>query len=150
MRTAGIWAFSIVSGGIALGAMLGAAADPRPKDPEPQWWQLTGNEAIASTEDPDGYYDWTPVLLDVHGGYRPDLDYDAEVWALPIPADDFYYRFEELPQVSYYDAPAVTYGEAEDAAEGAQAAADEAGEAEEPDAAPAETRKAELAANGIY
>jgi hypothetical protein len=150
MRTAGIWALSIVGGGIALGAMLGSAADPRPKNPEPQWWQLAGNEAIA-TSDPE-YFGPPPEVpeLDVHGGYRPDFDYDAEVWALPIPSGDFYYRFEELPQVSYMDAPAVPYAEAEDAASAAQAAAKETVEADGAVAAPVEVRKSELAANGIY
>ena len=94
MQAVAKWVSSVLVGGVALGCAIGAAADPRIKDPPPQWWQLTGNDTSTAPSN-EVYADYGPYQLDVHGGYRPDLDYDAEVWALPLPDLDFTYSEPE-------------------------------------------------------
>jgi protein PhnA len=85
MLTAAKWALSIVPAGIALGALLGAAVDPDMKDAPVPWWRLTGAEPVAQADPGPEYW---PQDFAAGPSYRPDLDYDAEVWALPIPADE--------------------------------------------------------------
>src|SRR6188768_3290107 len=105
MLTAGKWIASVLASGLALGALIGAAADPKIKDPPKQWWQLTGNDTSISPSN-QVFADYGPYDLDVHSGYRPDLDYDAEVWSLPIPEFDDAVFSADQPD----DLPAVTYG----------------------------------------
>ena len=148
MLTAAKWALSIVPAGIALGALLGSAVDPDMKDPPEPWWRLTGSEAFTASADPGPEY-W-PQDFAAGPSYRPDLDYDAEVWALPIPAYDLAILSDdpslELPPV---EQEVIV---AENAAEEAEAAADDAlaVQAPEPAAAPGEVRKAELVQAGLY
>jgi hypothetical protein len=156
MHAAGKWALAIVPAGTMLGALLGNAANPEMKDPPAPWWQLTGRDEIVA--DDAQFAEAWPEDLDVFGGYRPDLDYDAEVWALPIPEHDLAALAEQPFRVPAYELPRVTYGvtaahevadEAEAVAEQAQAA--EAAEPAPPPApAPAEVRKPELAIAGLY
>ena len=147
MLTAGKWALAIVPAGIALGALLGAAANPEMKDAPPQWWQTTGTQPVFASE--HYFVEAGPEDLDVFGGYRPDLDYDAEVWALPIPAYELAALADEPPAD---ELPTVTYGVTEQAADEAEAAAAEAAAAAQPAPAPepAEARKSELVLAGLY
>ena len=146
MFAAGKWALSIVAGGLTLGALLGDAADPRMKDPVPQWWQLTGQHAIVPSSD-HAFFEAGPEDLNPYNSYRPDLDYDAEVGELPIPAYEM--AVLEEPMALEEDLPRVSYGvEAAEVAEEAAAVVTEALAAEAPvEAAP---RQSQLAAAGIY
>ena len=153
MLTAGKWALCIVTGGLTMGALLGDAVDPRMKDPVPQWWQLTGRDEIVPSSQ-YAFFEASPEDLSPYDGFRPDLDYDAEVWALPIPAYELAI-LEEPAMPSFEDElPRVTYGaEAAQAADEAEAAADDALAAETQSAAelePAEVSKPELTVAGLY
>lgn len=149
--TFGKWAAGVVAGGLVLGTLLGAAADPDMKDAPEPWWQQTGRDDVIAEAEPVLFED--PRNFQAPGGFRPDLDYDAEVWALPIPdyemaalADDPYDPFaEELPEVSFDTS-------AEHAADRAEQAVDDAAEAREAGTPPAatEVRKSELAVAGLY
>jgi len=150
------WALAIVPLGIAIGALF--SDRPEPKEPPAQWWQLTGRDDVAIVPGDRVFVEAGPVDLSVPAGYRPDLDYDAEVWALPIPD----YEFAAAPaDAPVDDWPAVTYGieVAENAADHADAAAHEALDAAAaaepaservPGAVPPEARKPELAMAGLY
>jgi len=147
------FAFAIVPAGVMLGAMLGAAANPDMKDPPTPWWQLTGRDDFVASEDSQ-FVEAGQEDLNVFGGYRPDLDYAAEIWSLPIPDYDLAALADEPFEVPAYELPTVTYGvtgadepadETGEAAEAAQAA-----EAVEPEPAPAEVRKPELELAGLY
>jgi len=147
------FALAIVPAGVMLGAMLGAAANPDMKDPPTPWWQLTGRDDFVASEDSQ-FAEAGPEDLNVFGGYRPDLDYAAEIWSLAVPEYDLAALADEPFEAPAYELPTVTYGvsgadeagdEAEDAATDAQAA-----EAVEPEPTPAEVRKPELALAGLY
>ena len=145
MQAAAKLALGIVPAGIALGALLGAAVDPAMKDAPAPWWRLTGSEIFASAE--PGPESW-PQDFAAARSYRPDLDYDAEVWALPIPVDEFMALADE--QI----VPPPDSAGHEEAADKAEAAADDALTAmpaqPEPAQAPGEVRKSELTAAGLY
>src|SRR5688572_14432086 len=95
MMTAAKWALGIVPAGIALGALLGAAVDPDMKDAPVPWWRLTGAEPVVQADPGPEYW---PQEFAAGRSYRPDLDYDAEVWALPIPADEVWaFAHEPIP-----------------------------------------------------
>ena len=149
MPAAAKWLMGIVTGGIALGAMLGAAADPEMKQAPAPWWQMTGRDEIAVSN--MQFVEAGPEDLDVFGGYRPNLDYDAVVWALPIPEYELAALAEEPAALPAEDLPTVTYGvtEAELAAEQAETVAEEAAAAEAAEPAP-EAPKSELALAGLY
>ncbi len=154
MLTAGKWALAIVPSGIMLGALLGAAANPDMKDAPAPWWRMTGADQIFASE--QHFVEAPPQDLNVFGGYRPDFDYDEEVWVLPIPEYELA-ALEEEPFAPLSDGlPTVTYGvTAEDVADEAEAAAEDAVAAQEPQPAPApappgEVRKSELALAGLY
>lgn len=85
MITAAKWALGIVPAGIALGAVLGAAVNPVMKDAPAPWWRLTGTDAFTASAEP-ALDEW-PQDFAAARSYRPDLDYDIEIWSLPIPAD---------------------------------------------------------------
>jgi len=151
MLTVHKWIGCVLAGGLALGAVIGSAANPTIKAPAPQWWELTGNDTSIAPSN-QVYAEVGPYDLDVHSGYRPDLDYSAEVWSLPVPEfDDATWTYEPAS-----DQPQVTYGvteqtAAEDAGAKAEAAAQDVESAQaEAETAPADTRQAELALNGIY
>lgn len=151
MIAAAKWALGIVPAGILLGALLGAAADPEMKDAPAPWWRLTGTDAFTASPEPP--LDAWPQDFAAARSYRPDFDYDIEVWDLPIPADEVWAYSEEPVAYQPYAAAA------EDVAEEAEAAAGEAlaaaapepaaapGSAPEPSPAP-EVRPPELA--GLY
>jgi hypothetical protein len=116
MITAAKWALGILPAGIALGALLGAAVNPEMKDAPAPWWRLTDTDAFTAPAEPA--LDAWPQDFAAARSYRPDLDYDAEVWALPIPADEAWAGAEEPV--------APDSGVAEEAAAKAQAAAGDA------------------------
>ena len=157
MLAAGKWILGVVTGGVLLGAVLGKASEPDMKDPPAPWWQLTGrDEAVASG---DGYQFVEAGPQDLNpGGYRPDLDYEALAWNLPLPDYELAYLVDEPLEAPADGLPVVTYGitAAEDAADEAEAAAGEALAAEPSEAEPApgpasgEVRKSELALAGLY
>jgi len=149
MLTAAKWTMGIVCGGLVLGALLGDAANPTPEQPAPQWWQLTSRERVEEPE----VYGFTEVgsYPTMPDGYRPDLDYDAEVWNLPLPDYDFA-AFED-----YGDEPFPAFAAAEpapepveQAASEAEAAAGEALAAASVEPTPGDSRKSELALAGLY
>jgi hypothetical protein len=152
MLTAAKWALGIVPAGIVLGALLGSAVNPDMKDAPEPWWRLTGSDAFTASAEPDPEI-W-PQDFAAAGGYRPDLDYDAEVWALPISAYELAILIDEpateLPPIEQEIIVA------EDAAAEAEAAAEDAlaaqtpAPAPEPETAPGEVRKSELAQAGLY
>jgi hypothetical protein len=146
----GKWVFGIVTGGIVLGTFLGAAANPEMKQAPAPWWQITGRDEIVVSN--MQFVEPFPEDLDVFGGYRPNFDYDAVVWALPIPD----YELAALAGETFVAPPAeelptVIYGvtEAELAAEEAETAAEDAQAAEVAEPAP-EAPKSELALAGLY
>ena len=148
MLAAGKWAIAIIPCGIALGALLGSAANPDMKDPPAQWWQLAGQQEFAVSD--QVWIEAGPEDLNP-GGYRPDLDYDALAWDVPNAEYELAAFGEEPPAARPDDLPTVTYGiaEAVDAGDEAQAVADEAAAAQaaQPDA---EVRKSELVVAGLY
>ena len=154
MLTAGKWALAIVPGGIILGALLGAAANPEMKDAPAPWWRMTGTEQIFASN--DYLVEAGPEDLDAFAGYRPDLDYDAEVWELPIPAYELAALADEPLAPLPDELPTVSYGiTAEDVAAEAEAVAEDAIASQaQPEPAPApepaEVRKSELALAGLY
>lgn len=93
MVTAAKWALGILPAGIALGALLGAAVNPDMKDAPAPWWRLTGSEAFAASAEPDS--DEWPQDFAAARSYRPDFDYNVEVWSLPIPADEVWALADE-------------------------------------------------------
>lgn len=153
----GIGALGVLTGGLLLGALLGAAADPEMKDPPAPWWQATGREENVASAEPV-LFD-PPEGLNAFGGYRPDLDYEAEVWSSPIPESEWaafdyepYPADEEFGPVPY-DLPSVTSdpGAADDVADDAELAVEEAKAAEQAKAEPeSEIRKSPLARAGLY
>jgi hypothetical protein len=150
MVTAGKWVASIVGGGIGLGLVLGAAMNPRIKDPEPQWWLLSGRDAIVASNEDQYLVNPGPSDLNPYSGYRPDLDYSAEDWALPLPAADFAYTAYSPPPATLVDVPAEPSAEAELAADDVAAAAEDASEAAETEVVVLDAPKSALVANGIY
>ena len=157
MLAAGKWVMGIVTGGIALGAVLGTAADPDMKDPPAQWWQLTGQDEFATPSGQVFVEAWPEDLNP--GGYRPDLDYEAVGWTVPAYDYDLAALAEVPLAAPIEELPTVSYGmtEAVDAAVEAEAAAEEAEAAQAPEpaaeseAAPApEARKSELVVAGLY
>jgi hypothetical protein len=151
MSTAAKWALAIVPSGITLGALLGSAVNPDMKDPPDPWWRLTGTEPFAQADPAPEYW---PQDFAAGRSYRPDLDYDAEIWALPIPA----YELVILSDDASLEQPPIGHEIviAGDAAEDAEAAAEDALAAQvplaapEPETAPGEVRKSELAQAGLY
>jgi hypothetical protein len=93
MVTAAKWALGIVPAGILLGALLGAAANPHMKDPPAPWWRLTGAETFTASSEP-ALDEW-PQDFAAARSYRPDFDYDIEVWDLAIPADEVWVPADE-------------------------------------------------------
>ena len=150
MLTAAKWALGIVPLGIALGALLGAAVDPDMKNAPAPWWRLTGSDAFTASAEPDS--DHWPQDFAAARSYRPDLDYDIEVWSLPIPAYEVWALADEPIALPPDSTAAADVGEeAEAAASDALAAAapkPAAGPETVPETTPEapEVRKPELAA----
>ena len=136
MLAAGKWVLTIVGGGTALGSLLAMYANPVMKPAPEAPWSLTGQPQFAVS---DGYHypEAGPEDLSPYGGYRPDLDYDAEVtsyWS----DDDYegysYAYYNEAPAMpepepAFVQLAAAAPVEAVDAAVEAEAAAEEAAEA---------------------
>lgn len=151
MRSAGHkigqWAAGVVVGGIILGALLGSAADPDMKDAPEPWWQQSSRDGAVADVDPVLFEDRR--TMDAPGGFRPDLDYDAEVWSVMSPDYELAAMAEEPfadePLEGGYDA------NAESAADDAERAVEDAEAAREIDSPPATTvRKSELSVAGLY
>ena len=118
-------------------------------------WQLTGSAEPATS--PDQYAAGWPEQVSMPDSYRPDLDYDAEVWSLPIPAYEIAaIGYDQLPPPPPYAPPPVTYSygssTTEQAADQAEKAAEDAEAAEAPEAPPPpeDARKSDLAMAGLY
>ncbi len=124
----------VVLGGILLGALLGGAAQPRLKAPQPQWWQTSANDTIAPRAVPQGNA-YRDAPLFAPDGFRPDLDYDAEVWSLPLPTGD----------LAASDAPLDPYDGA-----AAPAAAMAKRSVAPTEAVPLDSPKPDLIADGLY
>ena len=153
MQTAGKWVMGIVTGGVLFGALLGKAASPDMKEPPVPSWKLSGREEVAASAQQQ-FFEAAPEDLNPYGGYRPDLDYAAEVWALPLPDYDLAALRDEPLSADW---PTVSYGytsadraaeESEDAARDARSA--HQGEADTQAEPGAEVRKSELALAGLY
>lgn len=147
MLAAGKWFAGVVPTGIALGALLGAAVDPHMKEAPAPFWRLGGENVFTASSGPIAFAAG-PDDLSPAGGYRPDLDYDAEARGSLIPASELMALIDEpLPE----GLPTVTYGvsAAEDVANDAEAVAAEAPEPE-PAPEPADPRKSELVSAGLY
>src|SRR5688500_7503397 len=144
MMTAAKWVLGIVPAGIALGALLGAAANPHMKDAPAPWWRLTGAEPFASSE--PAPEEWTEDLA-ASRSYRPDLDYGIEVWTLPVPASELMALADEPLTPPPATEPRLEDG---DEAEGAADAITAEASASDPAPELAEVRKAELAQAGLY
>jgi hypothetical protein len=144
------WTFpmAIIPGGLLIGALIGDAVDPRIKDPPQQWWQMVGADTSTNPNN-QVFAEVGPYDLDVHSGYRPDLDYEAEVWSLPLPEYVYYVPtgYAAEPAVAEAGPPAA---EAETAADEAAMVAEEAVEVADAQPAIVDMRQAELAENGIY
>lgn len=121
MMTVAKWALGIVPAGILLGALLGAAADPDMKDAPEPWWRLTGTDTFTASAEPP--LDAWPQDFAAARSYRPDFDYNIEVWELPIPANEVWAYAEEPAAFQAYAAAEQVAQEAEAAAEDASAAA---------------------------
>jgi hypothetical protein len=151
MRTAAKWVLGILPAGIALGVLLGAAVDPHMKDAPAPWWRLSGFEETDRPED-HLLAETSAESPGAAGGYRPDLDYDLEVWALRIPSYDLAALANEALAAPPVELPAIYDGTAPAAAN--EEGADDAPAADEPaaapEAAPNDVRKAELAQDGLY
>jgi hypothetical protein len=136
---------AVVPAGVALGALLGAAAVPPMKDAPAPWWRLSGRDEIVVANQGYSFVEAGPEDLDP-GGYRPDLDYDAEVRAPPIPADELAVLAAETP-VPTIELPLAVSGTSptESAADEAESAAEDALAS-----TPGDVRKSELALAGLY
>lgn|SRR5512139_1395953 len=89
------YALTIVAGGLALGAVLGSAADPEMKRPAAPWWQQTGGRN-ASGSATDGQWPAPSVAYPgMADSYRPDLDYDSVVTSYWEPPADWPWYGEE-------------------------------------------------------
>ena len=151
---AGKWITGVAAGGIALGTLLAHAAAPNMKEaPEPAW-RLSG--AAPVEYQPEVFAEAMPQDLYVPSSYRPDFDYDIEVWASQVEYYLAAVEYEDFPSADP-PLPTVTYGYAgaEEAAEAAEQAVEDAVaetvEAPEPPAPEvAEVRKSELAMAGVY
>ena len=154
MRTAGIWALGIASGGLLLGLLLGSAAVPEMKQPPAPWWQQDddGSPYRPARDRSASIFAQTETgTASSIGGYRPDLDYTAEVWSPRLPDSELAPLSDEYDAYFAYEEAAAnrdTRG-AEEAADNAEAAVEEAYEANHASAAP-EVRKSELARTGLY
>ena len=159
MRTIAKWGLVIVATGLVLGTWLGTATSPVMKDiagATSSWRPGDGSKPAAQ---PPAFAEPAPPYLGK--GYRPELDYDAEVWGLPISADELgpLYAAPDTAFVGDYPdlGPPPSSGmliDADDAAravEGAaQDAAQAAAEASTSDPGPREVRKSDLARSGLY
>lgn len=147
MLTAGKWVMGIVMGGLLLGTLLGKAADPDMKEAPTPWWQLTGRDDVAAADDYQLVETRPPSLP---GGYRPDLDYNAEAWSLPYPEYDLALLLDE-PLADDWPAPDFATEEIDDPAAETEPAPEPPADAEPaPEPAPGDVRKSHLAMAGLY
>jgi len=111
MRSAGKIGFAILGGGMLLGALLGAYAEPEMKRPPESARQLTGQPEFEAG--PAHHFVSFPEDLNPYGGYRPDLDYDAEIsdWSPRYPEWTFGDLEEELAYAN--EPPALEHDAAE-------------------------------------
>ncbi len=155
-------AAAVLPGGLVAGALLATFASPVMKQPDSPWWDglLESDSETASGTALAGVYPEDP---NPYGGYRPDLDYSAEItdWSPHYPSWTFSgTRGAALPEYLADDPafdpapPPLPAPEAEHAADAAVAAARDARSAQPPPAAeappPEPVRKSELVAGGLY
>jgi len=126
MSHVGKYALTIVAGGLALGAVLGSAADPEMKQPAPQWWQQTGRPNAADYSTDDAWPATAPAYPGMADSYRPDLDYGTVVTSYWEPPADWRWYAEDDAEAVSTPPPAAAAGPVDDPAP--QAAGDAAAE----------------------
>ena len=158
MISLGYKAFVVVTGGVLIGTVGAMHVNPVPKQPEPQWWQLTGQSNVAV--DPSSAGLWVEagpgdLYVPRQDSYAPDWADDGDIWRYEAPELP---EWEPDPLFAQYDVPpapepAVPAESALVAADRADQAAAEAQEAQtlaaaEP-AAP-DGHQSDLAMAGLY
>jgi len=155
MRTIAKLGLVILAGGLLLGMWLGNATQPDMKEPTAgATWRPGASSAVA--EPSPVFAEPAPPYL--AGGHRPDLDYEAEAWELPISAEEWGPLYgsdtsaylEDYPDIG----PPLDFEaelQAESAARAAADAAADAAEAANARRAPSsDVRKSDLARSGLY
>ena len=155
----GFKVFSVVAGGVLVGTLGAMHVNPVPKEPQPQWWQLTGKAEIAVDTSASGlWFEAGPDDLYVprQDGYAPDWADDGEIWRYELPdlpewEPDPLFASADAPRPEEPLAPAPpAVAEAAEAAAGAVEDAQAAGTFAAAEPASGEVRKSELAAAGLY
>jgi len=83
------YALTIVAGGLALGAVLGSAADPEMKRPAAPWWQQSGGRNAPGSATDNAWPAPSVAYPGMADSYRPDLDYDTVVTSYWEPPADW-------------------------------------------------------------
>lgn len=118
-----VLALAVMGSGLALGSVLGDAADPTPKRPAQQWWQSGGEREAGYSYEQQESGAW-PVYPSVPDKYRPDLDYEAFVATYWEPPRDWGWFDEDTEAVEPVDAYAPESLEEPNEASAAADAAD--------------------------
>lgn len=152
MPVTGKIAAAVIIPGLALGAMLGAAANPVMKRPTEQWWQggdrNYATQSFADTGQPDSWAG-NGAMPD---SYRPNLDYSATITSYWEPPADWNWYGEDEPESVAPDEDSTTDAvpqPAEKAADDAVEVADAALAAESA-APPAPAEPSPLGNDGLY
>lgn len=158
MPYAGKVSVLLIAAGVTLGVLLGDAANPEPKDPPQQWWQVADSEAYTAPVAESGWDNIWGNSAGFPDSYRPDLDYDAMITSYWEPsADQEWYDDHEgerdsdafSTEPSDQAVPPVVAEAAADAAEQVADAAAVAAEAS-PTADAAIAPEAPLTSEGLY
>lgn len=124
------YALTIVAGGLALGAVLGAAADPEMKRPAAQWWQQTGRSDPSQASGSDSWPAIAPAYPVMADSYRPDLDYDTVVTSYwDPPANWSWYGEDDIEAAAPSSSPDASVQMVDPSAEAAAEAAEEVADA---------------------
>lgn len=143
----------VITAGVTLGALLGDAANPEPKQPPEQWWQAADSEAYNAPVEQTGWVDTSAGNVGFSDSYRPDFDYDTVVTSYWEPPKDWHWYGDDeyadsVPAETTAEEPAAS-SIAQDAADTAVEVADAAIAAQA--AAPVEPApEAPLTSEGLY
>ena len=162
MLAAAKMTLGILGPGLLLGTLGAALVKPVPKEPPAPPWQLGGQPEIAVSE-AKLWFEAGPEDLNP-GGYRPDLDYDAEVTNYWIDRFEEYSSSEydnqplaSLPEIAEDDRTGAPFTVAEPSAEVAAMAAEDVADAAleaqsvtGPEAPADASGKSELAQAGLW
>lgn len=144
----------VITAGVTLGALLGDAANPTPKQPPEQWWQAADSEAYNTPVEQSGWIDTFAGKVGFPDSYRPDLDYDTVVTSYWEPPSDWHWYGEDeytdsVPTEAARKEPAAS-DVAQDAADAAVELADAPATAAQA-APPVEpSPEAPLTSDGLY